>query len=63
MLAVNGLPRLHHPLFGCESFRRITDDGYLLVIESDDPKFDPQACTERLASLGATRTEVVEEEA
>jgi hypothetical protein len=63
MLAVNGLPRLHHPVFGCESFRRVTDDGYLLVIESDDPKFDPRACTERLASLGATRTEVVEEEA
>jgi hypothetical protein len=63
MLGVNGLPRLHHPVFGCESFRRVTDDGYLLVIESDDPKFDPRTCTERLASLGATRTEVVEEEA
>ncbi len=34
MLALNGLPRLHHPVFGCESFRRVTDDGFLLVIES-----------------------------
>jgi hypothetical protein len=63
MLVVNGLPRLHHPVFGCESFRRVTDDGYLLVIESADPKFDSGACTELLASLGATRTEVVEEAA
>ena len=63
MLAVNGLPRLHHPIFHCESFRQVTDDGFLLVIESGDQKFDAAACAGLLQSLGATRTEVVEEAA
>jgi hypothetical protein len=40
----------------------VTDDGFLLLIEAEDPKFEPQACATLLASLGATRTEVVEEE-
>ncbi len=63
MLAANGLPRLSHPVFSSELFRRVTDDGFVLLIESRDPKFDAAACRERLASLGAVRTEVVEERA
>lgn len=62
MLAVNGLPRLYHPIFRAEGFRRVTDDGFLLVIESRDPKFDPRGCADLLRSLGASRTELVEEE-
>ncbi|HSW51522.1 MAG TPA: DUF3341 domain-containing protein [Bryobacteraceae bacterium] len=63
MLAANGLPRLSHPVFRAESFRRVTDDGFMLLIEGGDPKFEPEACARLLASLGATRTEVVEEDA
>ena len=33
MLALNGLPRLHHPVFELEGFRGATDDRFLLVIE------------------------------
>ncbi len=62
MLAFNGLPRLHHPVFRAESFRRATDDAFLLVVEARDPKFDLEASRRRLESLGATRTEVIEEE-
>ncbi len=63
MFVVTGLPRLSHPVFHAESFRRVTDDGFVLVIESDDPKFDAAACVRRLEALGARRTEVVEEDA
>lgn len=63
MLAANGLPRLSHPVFRAETFRRVTDDGYMLLIEGDDPKFETEACSRLLTSLGATRTEVVEEDA
>jgi hypothetical protein len=62
MLAANGLPRLSHPVFRAEAFRRVTDDGYMLLIEGSDPHFETQACTRLLASLGAIHTEVVEEE-
>jgi hypothetical protein len=62
MLAANGLPRLSHPVFRAETFRGVTDDRYMLLIESQDPKFEPQACERLLTSLGASRTEVVEEE-
>ena len=54
MFALNGLPRLSHPVFGCESFRRVTDDGFMLLVESD-----AEGCRELLVSLGARRTEVV----
>ncbi len=63
MFVVNGLPRLSHPVFRAESFRRVTDDGFVLIIESDDPKFDAAGCVRRLESLGARRTEVVAEDA
>ena len=62
LFATSGLPRLSHPVFRAEGFRKVTDDGFLLLIEAEDPKFEPQACATLLASLGATRTEVVEEE-
>lgn len=40
MLALNGLPRLHHPLFGIERFKNASLSGFFLVIESDDPAYD-----------------------
>jgi len=62
MLALNGLPRLHHPVFSSELHRRVSDDGFLLVIEGGDPQFDAGACQELLTSLGARRTELIEED-
>ena len=62
MLAANGLPRLSHPVFRAETFRRVADDAFVLLVESSDPKFDAAACSERMSSLGAVRTELVEED-
>jgi len=61
MLFFNRLPQLYHPVFTAESFARATDDAFLLLIESQDPQFNPEACKDLLRSLGAGRVELVEE--
>jgi hypothetical protein len=60
MWALNGLPRLYHPSLNYKNAHRATDDRFLLVIEADDPKFDPQKSAEHLRSVGAEEVEVVE---
>jgi len=62
MLVGNGLPLPYHPLFAVEEFGRVTSDHFFLVIEARDPQFDPQATPAFLASLGATRVQLVRQE-
>jgi hypothetical protein len=60
MFGINGLPKLYHPSFKHPSAYRASDDRFLLIVESDDPKFDPQKTVEDLKSVGAAAVEVVE---
>ncbi len=60
MIAFNGLPRPHHPIFNHPRFDQVMDDRFLLTIESDDPKFDREQTAEFLRGLGPA--EVVEVE-
>jgi hypothetical protein len=61
MLARNGLPRWHHPLFKKERFLASSDDRFFICVEANDPKFDPEATRMLLEKAGATSIELVEE--
>ena len=53
MFFLNGLPRLWRPIWGVEQFRRATKDGFFLLIEARDPKFDRDGTKLFLESTGA----------
>lgn len=61
MLAFNGLPRWHHPLFSKERFLSSSDDKFFICIEAADPKFDPEQTRKLLRELGGTHIDLVEE--
>ena len=53
MLAMNGLPRPHHPLFGIPQFDRATQDRFFICILARDLLFHPQTTREFLERLEA----------
>jgi len=61
MLALNGLPRWHHPLLKKERFLSSSDDRFFVSIEAQDPAFDPDRTRLLLEQAGATSIELVEE--
>jgi hypothetical protein len=61
MFMMNGLPQPYHPVFNNPRFAaKASSDGFFLVVESTDPKYDAQKTKAFLAGLGAR--EVVEVE-
>ncbi|MCH8122885.1 MAG: DUF3341 domain-containing protein [Bacteroidetes bacterium] len=59
MLALNGLPRPYNPLFYSNSFKRVTDDAFFILISSSDRKFDAEKTGSFLTELGATSIEEI----
>lgn len=53
VILVCGLPRLHHPVFEIEAFRRASTDGFFLAVRSDDAKFDASQLMVLLQQAGA----------
>jgi hypothetical protein len=51
MLALNGFPSPHHPVFNCPAFERASQDRFFLCIEKADPKFETEKTKEFLRSL------------
>jgi hypothetical protein len=58
--ALNGLPRLHHPIFNGKNFARASQDRFFLCIESKDSKFELEKTEAFLADLGAANVSEVE---
>ena len=52
LLLLTLLPRLHHPVFNWDRFQRATDDGFFLVLESTDPRFDTASSRQLLQGIG-----------
>jgi hypothetical protein len=53
MVLMNGLPLPYHPVFNAPRFERASQDGFFLLIEATDPKFDLNRTRQYLESLGA----------
>ncbi len=62
MMALNGLPRFHHPLFGHDRFYRVSNDRFMIAIEADDPSFDPKKTRALLEKAGGTDITIIEEQ-
>jgi hypothetical protein len=51
MLALNGLPRPHHPIFNTPRFELASRNRFFLCVESTDKQFDKEKTKEFLASF------------
>lgn len=59
MLAGNGLPRLHHPLFALPRFERASQDALFVLVRAEDARFDDERTPAELRALGALRIDEV----
>ena len=62
MMALNQLPRLHHPLLKKARFALASRDKFIIVIGSNDPKFGVADTKKWLENLGGAHVEIVEDE-
>lgn len=60
MLALNGLPRLHHPVLDAPRFHRASRDRFFLCILATDEKFERSSGLAFLREAGALSVAVVE---
>jgi hypothetical protein len=63
MLALNGLPQPHHPLFNVDRFaKHATTDRFYLCIEARDPKFSLSDSLRFLKALNPANVSEVEDD-
>ena len=60
MFHLNRMPTYNHPLFNSEIFKRASDDGFFITIESEDDLYDENNTIEFLSSIGGKDIEVIE---
>lgn len=53
MFALNGLPRLHHPVFNAPQFERASVDGFFLSVAASDPMYERQRTLDFLRHVNA----------
>jgi hypothetical protein len=59
MLALNGLPRLHHPVFAAARFYRASRDRFFLCVLATDARFDVKKTRDFLQGLEPASVELV----
>jgi len=59
IMVMNRLPQWYHPVFNWERFSRASDDGFFLVIEARDPKFNEAKTRELLDSIGGKHVTLI----
>jgi hypothetical protein len=59
MLAMNGLPRLHHPVFNGSHFARASRDRFFLCVLATDARFDARKTGDFLKTLDPASVELV----
>ncbi len=59
MLALNRLPKLHHPMFGARGFERATSDRFFVCVLHSDPAFDAAAVRALLTGMAPLAIEEV----
>jgi len=62
MLVMNGLPKFANPLHRIPRFKTATNNGFFLLVEADDPNYNPREIKNQLESWGAENLEEVEED-
>jgi len=62
MFILNRLPRHNHPLFDYEPFLKTSDDTFMIVIESTDPKFDESSVRALLTEAGGEEITLIQAE-
>jgi hypothetical protein len=58
-LALNGLPKFANPLHRIPRFRKATNNGFFLMIEAEDPNYNPRTIRNQLEQWGAESLEEV----
>lgn len=61
MMALNGLPRHHHPLLKKERFLNTSQDLFIISVEARDSKFNPDETRRLLEAAGGANIDLVEE--
>jgi Protein of unknown function (DUF3341) len=61
MIALNELPRHHHPLFEGKRFALVSRDKFVLAIGATDPKYSETETRKLLESIGGAHIEIIED--
>jgi hypothetical protein len=61
MIALNELPRHHHPLFEGKRFALVSRDKFVLAIGATDPKYSETETRRLLETIGGTHIEIIED--
>ncbi len=59
LLIMTQLPKWYHPVFNWERFKRVSDDGFFVIIESRDPKFSESKTRELLEGIGGAHVTLI----